>query len=60
MFRKIGTPVSRVLSTSAQTCAKRMAFNVTPFERAMVLGIFFLKFHFLKDFKNLIKNFQTA
>ena len=44
MFRRIGAPVSRVLSTSAQTCAKRMAFNVTPFERAMVLGeIFDLK-----------------
>ena len=59
MFRKIGAPVSRVLSTSAQTCAKRMAFNVTPFERAMVLGIFF-EISFFERFQNLIKNFQTA
>ena len=35
MFRVV-TSV-RAISASAVNCAKRLAFNVTPFERAMVL-----------------------
>ena len=35
MFR-VMTSV-RALGVSASNCAKRLAFNVTPFERAMVL-----------------------